>query len=144
MSLFLVCVSRFPAVAQFTPAPADEASDERHFESLTVGALSFTNVWVHRQTNEVILIRHSMGIHSIKLSDLPSDELLELKSQVGHLAEVGPAKAAGRNGSALVEKVLNLLNGSSSRNKTITGVVLFLFLMLIVSKFRGRKNAVAT
>ncbi|HAV64041.1 MAG TPA: hypothetical protein DCY13_16950, partial [Verrucomicrobiales bacterium] len=36
-----------------------EDPSERHFEVLNVGDLSFTNVWVHRQTNFNILIRHS-------------------------------------------------------------------------------------
>lgn len=111
-----------------------EKSAERHFEFLAVGALSFTNVWVHRQTNEVILIRHSVGIHSIKLSDLPSDELRELKSQIGDLAEVPTPKKTGWQNIPFVKKIMAMIAGTSVTTKAILGSGLFLMILLMVSK----------
>ncbi len=61
---------------------------ERHFDSLTIGELVYTNVWVHRQTNFNVLIRHAGGIHTIKLTDLPQSELDALRPQLGDLANI--------------------------------------------------------
>jgi hypothetical protein len=61
---------------------------ERHFDSLTIGELVYTNVWVHRQTNFNVLIRHAGGIHTIKLTDLPKAELDALRPQLGDLANI--------------------------------------------------------
>ena len=61
---------------------------ERHFDRLTVGGIVYTNVWVHRQTNYNVLIRHSQGIHTIRLTDLPQEDLDELRPQIGDLANI--------------------------------------------------------
>lgn len=78
--------------------PATKASStgkrdvERHFETLAIGALTYTNVWLHRQTNFNILIRHAGGIETVKLTDLPKDELAALRPQLGDLANIAEAK----------------------------------------------------
>ena len=141
MSLLLVCGSLFSAVAQERPPTKEEENEERHFEMLTVGALTFTNVWVHRQTNAVILIRHSMGIHSIKLSDLPAGELAELKSQVGEMAEMPATEKSGWKNNQLIQKLTALLNESTGRTKIILGCVAFLMLALVASKMIKRKSS---
>ncbi len=61
---------------------------ERHFDSLTIGELVYTNVWVHRQTNFNVLIRHAGGIDTIKLTDLPKSDLDALRPQLGDLANI--------------------------------------------------------
>jgi len=61
---------------------------ERHFDNLSVGELNFTNVWVHRQTNFNVLIRHAGGIYTIKLTDLPKEDLDALRPQIGDLANI--------------------------------------------------------
>ncbi len=65
---------------------------ERHFETLAIGALTYTNVWLHRQTNFNILIRHAGGIETVKLTDLPEDELAALRPQLGDLANIAEAR----------------------------------------------------
>ena len=140
ISISLVFCSLSSALAREATGNRDEKNGERHFESLTVGALCFTNVWVHRQTNEVILIRHSMGIHSIRLSDLPSDQLEELKTQVGDIAEIQPAEKTAPHSGAFVQKLRAVFEAGSVRTKLVFGLVGFLFLMLIASKFLGRKS----
>jgi len=65
---------------------------ERHFASLIIGELTYTNVWVHRQTNFNILIRHSGGIDTIKLTDLLQSELDALRPQLGELANIQEVK----------------------------------------------------
>lgn len=65
---------------------------ERHFESLTIGASIYTNVWVHRQTNFNVLIRHAGGIDTIKLTDLPKSDLDALRPQLGELANIQEEK----------------------------------------------------
>ncbi len=74
------------------PVSGGRRDVERHFESLTIGSLSYTNVWVHRQTNFNILIRHQGGIDTIKLTDLPQSELDELRPQLGELANIKEEK----------------------------------------------------
>ncbi|GEM_PF-2471338 len=133
----------FAATAKDHVGKTDEENEERHFETLTVGARAFTNVWVHRQTNAVILIRHSMGIHSIKLSDLPTEELEELKSQIGDLAELPPEPKSGWRNNAFIQKILAMYEGSSGRTRIILGVVAFLLVLLMVAKKMGGKSAVA-
>jgi hypothetical protein len=71
-----------------TSAPGGRRDVERHFDSLTIGELVYTNVWVHRQTNFNVLIRHAGGIHTIKLTDLPQSELDALRPQLGDLANI--------------------------------------------------------
>jgi hypothetical protein len=71
------------------PAPAvSSRANERHFELLTIGEVAYTNVWVHRQTNFNILIRHAGGIQTIKLTDLPQADLAALRPQLGDLANI--------------------------------------------------------
>ena len=65
---------------------------ERHFETLAIGALTYTNVWVHRQTNFNILIRHAGGIETVRLTDLPKDDLAALRPQLGDLANIAEAR----------------------------------------------------
>lgn len=78
----------------FSPPPAGGLNKagardtERYFDSLTVGGIVYTNVWVHRQTNYNVLIRHSHGIHTIRLTDLPQGDLDELRPQLGDLANI--------------------------------------------------------
>jgi hypothetical protein len=112
-----------------------EDPSERHFEVLNVGDLSFTNVWVHRQTNFNILIRHSRGIHTIKLTDLPSDQLVSLQSQIGDLASITPPKSGGEGGRFL-DKIRALLAGASQRTLIIGGAIGFLLIVLLVMKMR--------
>jgi hypothetical protein len=143
MLLLFTCGNLVAAVAKDNVGETGAENEERHFESLTVGALSFTNVWVHRQTNTVILIRHSRGIHSIKLSDLPHEELTELKSQIGDLAELPPTEKSGWRNSAFVQKLLVMYEGSSGRTRIILGIVVFLLVLLVIAKKLGRKSVVA-
>lgn len=121
-------------------AANDEEELERHFETLKVGTLAFTNVWVHRQTNEVILIRHSRGIHSIKLSDLPSEELIELKSQIGDLAELAPKRASGWRDNPVVQKIMGLFGGGSDRTKFVFIAIGVLVVLLMAVKLRKPKD----
>ena len=122
-------------------SPKDEG--DRHFETLVVGDLSFEDVWVHRQTNAVILIRHSMGIHSIKLSDLPSDELEELKAQVGDLAEVPEEKPRWQS-NTFVQKIMAMFYGSGGQTKTILVIVGGLALLLLLLKAVGKRKTLPT
>ncbi|HAV64042.1 MAG TPA: hypothetical protein DCY13_16955, partial [Verrucomicrobiales bacterium] len=72
---------------------------ERYFEKLTIGELTYKNVWVHRQTNFNVLIRHAGGIQTIKLTDLPKTDLDALRPQLGDLARIdneGGLKALGK------------------------------------------------
>jgi hypothetical protein len=77
-----------PAAESLASRPTGGRPFEKHFESLTVGELVFTNVWVNRQTNFNILIRHRGGIHTIRLTDLPQEELDALRPQLGDLANI--------------------------------------------------------
>jgi hypothetical protein len=61
---------------------------------LTIGGIVYTNVWVHRQTNFNVLIRHAQGIHTIKLTDLPKEDLAELRPQIGDLANIDENRAS--------------------------------------------------
>lgn len=110
---------------------------ERHFEVLTVGELAFTNVWVHRQTNFNILIRHTGGIHTIKLTDLPGDELAELKSQIGELATIETAAP----GNALIERITAALKNVSPRTWAIAGAAGGLLIILIIAGRRRSQSA---
>jgi hypothetical protein len=119
-------------------ASAADSASERHFELLNVGQLAFTNVWVHRQTNFNILIRHSGGIHTIKLTDLPANELAELKSQIGDLAALEkPAGSPAANG--LLEKFKTALQKASPRTLAIAGSgAVLLTGLVIVARRRGQ------
>ncbi|GEM_PF-2114685 len=78
----------------FSPPKAGQVASsgvrdtERFFNSLTIGGIAYTNVWVHRQTNFNVLIRHAQGIQTIKLTDLPKGDLDELRPQLGDLANI--------------------------------------------------------
>lgn len=84
----------------FSPPKAGEVASsgvrdtERFFNNLTIGGIIYTNVWVHRQTNYNVLIRHSQGIHTIKLTDLPKEDLDELRPQLGDLANIEEDRAS--------------------------------------------------
>ncbi len=97
---------------------------------LKVGELSFTNVWVHRQTNYNILIRHTGGIHTIKLTDLPADQLAELKSQVGNLAAIDAP--ADKSASGLLEKLKVALKNARPQTLAIAGAIAVLVVGLII------------
>lgn len=114
--------------------------NERHFDLLTVGAMSFTNVWVHRQTNFNILIRHDGGIYTIKLTDLPTDELAQLKSQIGHLASVEATKDEPKPDSWM-DKVKALLKQTSPRTKIIAGSAILLVFALLFVAMRRKESA---
>ena len=116
---------------QAVAAASARDDDERHFEALKVGELAFTNVWVHRQTNFNILIRHSGGIHTIKLTDLPAKELAELKSQIGDFAAM--EKPAGNTPAAgLLEKIKAALKNASPQTLAIVGAAAVLMIGLII------------
>ena len=125
-----------------SPAADDSASSEpmeRHFDMLKVGVLSFTNVWVHRQTNYHILIRHDGGIHTIKLTDLPSHELEELKSQIGNLANVEPQ--SNSNGLvAVLEQFLAKIRQGDPRTLAIGGSGALLLIALVIKASRRGKE----
>ncbi len=115
---------------QAAAAASSRDDDERHFEALKVGELAFTNVWVHRQTNFNILIRHSGGIHTIKLTDLPAKELAELRSQIGDLAAM--EKPAGYTPAAgLLEKIKAAFKNASPQTLAIAGAAAVLLIGLI-------------
>ena len=112
-------------------AAASRDDDERHFEALKVGELAFTNVWVHRQTNFNTLIRHSGGIHTIKLTDLPAKDLAELKSQIGDLAAMD--KPTGNTPAiGLLEKIKAALKNASPQTLAIVGAAAVLMIGLII------------
>jgi len=113
---------------------------ERHFELLTVGELAFTNVWVHRQTNYNILIRHSGGIHTIKLTDLPDKELAALKSQIGDLAAMDEPKRE-RSAASWLEKLKQLAAGASPQVLALGGAALVLFVILMIALARRRGSS---
>lgn len=80
--------SENPAATE-SPAPTvSPRTNERQLELLTIGAVAYTNVWVHRQTNFNILIRHAGGIQTIKLTDLPQADLAALRPQLGDWANI--------------------------------------------------------
>lgn len=110
---------------------------ERHFEMLRVGELGFTNVWVHRQTNFNILIRHSGGIHTIKLTDLPADELAELKSQVGDLAAIDQQLAGEKPAKGLVEKLKAALKNAKPQTLAVVAAAVLLVGLAIVIRRRS-------
>lgn len=120
-------------------AAGQDDTEERQFETLTVGELSFTNVWVHRQTNFNILIRHSRGIHTIKLTDLPSDQLAALQSQIGDLADVTPPPS-GVNAEGLLAKLQAMLGGVSQQTLIIAGAIILLLLLLTVMRSRQKET----
>ncbi len=130
-------ISRPATTAYATPA---SDSSERHFEMLKVGELAFTNVWVHRQTNFNILIRHSGGIHTIKLTDLPAGELTELKSQIGDLAAVEKSsdKPAA---SGLLDKLKSALKGANPQTLAIIGAAVLLLIGLVIVARRSGRSA---
>lgn len=135
--LALTCLD--PVLAQ-DRAPASRDDLERHFELVTVGALAFTNVWVHRQTNYNILIRHQGGIHTLKLTDLPSGELAELRSQIGDLAMVEPP---GEKSAAdgLLAKIQAVSQQTSPQNRVIIGAAAILLIALIFVVRRRSRTA---
>lgn len=112
---------------------------ERQFELLKVGELSFTNVWVHRQTNFNILIRHTGGIHTIKLTDLPASELAELKSQIGELAAVDSASTDKRPAAGLLAKLTNALKNAKPQTLVIAAAAALLLIGLVVAVLRRDK-----
>ncbi len=113
---------------------------EQHFELVTVGALAFTNVWVHRQTNYNILIRHNGGIHTIKLTDLPGDELAELRSQIGDLATVEqPDENSAATG--LLAKLQAAFQNTSPQTRAIVGAAAILLIALIFVVRRRNRSA---
>jgi hypothetical protein len=121
--------------AQDAGKTSDSDALERHFEMLKVGELAFTNVWVHRQTNFNILIRHTGGIHTIKLTDLPSGELAELRSQIGELASVDTAPP----GNALIDRLTTALKSVTPRTWAIAGAAgVLLIILVIAGKRRGQ------
>lgn len=85
---------------------------ERHFDRLVVGNMTFTNVWVNRQTNFNILIRHEGGIYTLKLTDLPKKELDALKPQLGDLASV-----QGRKEPRIVSKYVEFQTSDAYQAK---------------------------
>jgi hypothetical protein len=135
-----LCLSGF---AVETTPDGSASGQDRHFETLTVGALEFVDVWVHRQTNAVILIRHSRGIHSINLTDLPADELEELKAQVGQMADV-PKTRSGWSESGLLAKLSALFEESSPQTKIFTGLVAALSVTFVMVRSVGKKTALPT
>lgn len=119
-------------------SPKDDM--ERHFESVTVGELAFTNVWVHRQTNFNILIRHNGGIHTIKLTDLPGDELAALRRQIGDLASVEqPAGKTAADG--LLARLQAAFQNTSPQHRAIVGAAAILLLALIFVVRRRNRGA---
>lgn len=112
---------------------------ERHFELLTVGALSFTNVWVARQTNFHILIRHDGGIYTIKLTDLPQKELAELKSQVGDLASTD-ASSDKPHVDSWLERAKSLIKNATPKTKMIGGAAVILVIVLLFVVLLRRKD----
>ena len=115
---------------------------EVHFDSLTVGELKFDDVWVHRQTNAVILIRHSYGIHTIDIADLPTAERVELEKQVGDLAAL-PEPESGWKTHALVLKLKSLIGGGSSSNNIMVGIIAGLVVLLAAVRVFGKKGSTA-
>lgn len=77
-----------PAATESPTPTVSSRTNERHFDRLTIGEIAYTNVWVHRQTNFNILIRHAGGIQTIKLTDLPQADLAALRPQLGDLANI--------------------------------------------------------
>lgn len=116
-----------------------DSTSERHFELLKVGELAFTNVWVHRQTNYNILIRHTGGIHTIKLTDLPADELAELKSQVGDLAAIDQQMTGGQPAQGLIEKLKAALRNANRQTLGVgaAAAVLLVGLVIVVRRRSG-------
>lgn len=110
---------------------ASDAS-ERHFEMLKVGELAFTNVWVHRQTNFNVLIRHSGGIHTIKLTDLPADQLAELKSQVGDLAAIDQQTAGEKPVKGLIETLKAALKNANPQTLAVAAAAAVLLVSLVI------------
>lgn len=132
----MICLGLTPASGSDRPVTTD--SLEAHFEVLKVGELAFTNVWVHRQTNFNILIRHNGGIHTIKLTDLLADELAELKSQVGDLAVIDrPADSSTAGG--LLEKLKTAFKTATPQTLAILGAAVVLAIGLaVVVRRRGQ------
>ena len=118
---------------------ASQDTNERHFEQLKVGELNFTNVWVHRQTNFNILIRHSRGIHTIKLSDLPGSELAELRSQIGDLAEIATPDTT-KSPQSLLARLKELLEGKDRPKVLIGAAAVGLVLVLVVRVIVRRRD----
>lgn len=113
---------------------------EQHFELVTVGALAFTNVWVHRQTNFNILIRHDGGIHTIKLTDLPGEELAELRRQIGDLASVEqPAGKTAADG--LLARLQAAFQKTSPQTRAIVGAAAVLLVALLFIVRRRNRTA---
>ncbi len=134
----LLCLG--PAQPREAAGAAADSASERHFELLNVGELAFTNVWVHRQTNFNILIRHTGGIHTIKLTDLPASELAELRSQIGDLAVLEkPANSPAASG--LLAKLKTALKEASPRTLAIAGSGAVLLIgLVIVARRRGQST----
>lgn len=122
-----------------TAAGSGFRDSERYFERLTVGELTFDNVWVHRQTNNNVLIRHAAGIHTIKLTSLPKTDLEALRPQLGDLAAIEhESKFAELN-----ERVQEIDFGTDARAilqeriEQITSLVRLLQVPLLVAALLG-------
>ena len=133
--LSCLMVNRAPAAEPVAPSTASE----RHFEMLKVGELNFTNVWVHRQTNFNILIRHSRGIHTIKLSDLPDHELAQLRSQIGDLADLAGTEKR-EPAQSLLARLKELLEGKHRPKVLAAAAALILILVLGVAAIIRRRD----
>jgi hypothetical protein len=118
-------------------SPKDDM--ERHFESVTVGELAFTNVWVHRQTNFNILIRHNGGIHTIKLTDLPGDELAALRRQIGDLARMEQPDDASADG--LLARLQAMFQDTRPQIRAIVGAAAVLLVALLFIVRRRNRTA---
>lgn len=136
---FIVLLWAAVASAQAPATRISQDSNERHFEQLKVGELNFTNVWVHRQTNFNILIRHSRGIHTIKLSDLPGSELAELRSQIGDLADMA-APVTTQPPQSLLARLKELLEGKDRSKVLIGAAAVVLVLVLVVTVIVRRRD----
>jgi len=138
--LMAMLLGRAAIHAQAPASTTASTSSERHFDMVKVGELAFTNVWVHRQTNFNILIRHNGGIHTIKLTDLPENELAELKSQIGDMATVDQSSGK-RAAGGLLEKLQAALTNMSPRTLVMgaSAAVLLVGLIIVVCR-RARAN----
>lgn len=76
-----------PVASRAADGVVRHADNDRFFDLITVGNQRFTNVTVSPQTNQNILIRHLGGIETIKLNELPQEEIDELKPQLGELMQ---------------------------------------------------------
>jgi hypothetical protein len=138
--VLLLCSAVGAAPSQEPPAGTSKDPLEAHFDEVKVGELSFTNVWVFRQTNFNILIRHNGGIHTIKLTDLPGNELAELQGQIGMLATLDHADP-NADAKTLLGKFKALVAAAGTTTVTIVGGSAVLFLLLVIAMLARRKKS---